>query len=115
MLIPIAPVPKPRMTQSDRWKKRPATTRYWDYKDALCLLVREEIPSVVKVRFNVPMPNSWSKKRRAEMNGQPHQQKPDVDNYAKAFMDALCADDSHVYDLHATKYWAEEGSIELTV
>ena len=31
----IVHVAKPRMTQSDKWKKRPATTKYWKYKDDL--------------------------------------------------------------------------------
>lgn len=60
------------------------------------------------------MPNSWSAKRKAEFNGKPHQQKPDIDNYLKALMDALCATDEYVYDVHCQKYWAYEGKIELT-
>ncbi len=60
------------------------------------------------------MPNSWSEKVKLNMDGKPHQQRPDVDNYLKSFMDALCIDDSYVYDVHAKKFWAREGSIELT-
>jgi Holliday junction resolvase RusA-like endonuclease len=63
--------------------------------------------------FYLPMPKSWSKKKRTEMNGTYHDQKPDVDNLAKAFMDAFGSEDKHVAILHAEKYWAEEGSIEL--
>lgn len=59
------------------------------------------------------MPKSWSKKKKAEYLGKPHQVKPDSDNYLKAFMDALCEDDSYIYDARVQKYWAEEGSIEL--
>ncbi|WP_153502673.1 RusA family crossover junction endodeoxyribonuclease [Cumulibacter manganitolerans] len=47
------------------------------------------------------------------MVGAPHSSKPDVDNLAKAFMDASKTEDSHVYSLQAGKYWAEAGSIEL--
>lgn len=111
--IPLAPVPKPRMTRSDSWKKRPAVVRYWAFKDSLHELVRGDLDPRFAVQFNVAMPVSWSKKKRSEMLGKPHQQKPDVDNYLKALMDALCSDDSYVYDVHCTKYWAEEGSIEL--
>lgn len=60
------------------------------------------------------MPLSWSEKRKAEFDGKPHQSKPDVDNYLKGLMDALCDDDSYIYDVHASKFWAREGSIELT-
>ena len=111
--IPVIPVPKPRMTRSDVWKRRPATTRYWQFKDD----IREHVSGTLEPRFSVifriPMPKSWSKKQRALMNGKPHQQKPDADNYLKAFMDALCDDDSYVYDARVQKYWAESGSIEL--
>ena len=34
----IVPVAKPRMTQSDKWKKRPATDKYWKFKDDLKML-----------------------------------------------------------------------------
>ena len=44
----------------------------------------------------------------------PHKQKPDVDNMAKAVMDALLKDDSGVYHISVTKFWAYEGSIEIT-
>lgn len=60
------------------------------------------------------MPPSWPEKKKALYDGQPHQVKPDADNYLKAFMDALCADDSYVFDARVQKYWAREGSIELT-
>ena len=35
MSINIQPVAKPRMTRSDRWKKRPVVLKYWQFKDAL--------------------------------------------------------------------------------
>lgn len=31
----ITPIPKPRMTRSDKWKKRPAVVRYFEYKDKI--------------------------------------------------------------------------------
>ena len=42
----IVPVAKPRMTQSDKWKKRPVVQKYWKYKDdlkLLCFLCRWQI------------------------------------------------------------------------
>jgi Holliday junction resolvase RusA-like endonuclease len=59
------------------------------------------------------MPQSWPEKKKALFDGQPHQQKPDVDNYLKGIMDALCDEDEHVYDAHPYKFWAREGSIVL--
>ena len=29
MYYPVEPVAKPRMTRSDRWKKRPVVEKYW--------------------------------------------------------------------------------------
>jgi Holliday junction resolvase RusA-like endonuclease len=58
------------------------------------------------------MPNSWSKKKKAEFNGKPHQQKPDLDNLIKAFKDALCEDDSYVHTYERMrKIWGEEDYI----
>jgi len=113
MNIPVTPVPKPRMTKSDKWKKRPATTRYWEFKDELLSHVKGNLEPVFQVTFYIPMPKSWTNKMRTEKNGTPHKQKPDVDNFLKAFMDCLCDDDSYIYDVRARKFWAEKGSIEL--
>lgn len=113
MLIPLEPVPKPRMTQRDRWAKRPAVVRYYAFCDSLRELYTVEVPPELAIRFNVTMPKSWSKKKRLEMEGKPHQQRPDIDNLLKAFMDALCEDDSYIYAVRAEKQWSEQGSIEV--
>lgn len=60
------------------------------------------------------MPKSWPEKVKVEFDGKPHQVKPDADNYLKAFMDALCDDDSYIYDARVQKFWARKGSIILT-
>lgn len=115
LVFDVNPVPKPRMTRSDRWKVRPATTRYWQFKDRINVLYGGKLPASFEVQFNVPMPKSWSNKKRLEFLDKPHQQKPDVDNYLKSFLDSLCEDDSYVYDVRAVKKWSYLGSIELTV
>lgn len=114
VVIPIAPVPKPRMTQRDKWKKRPIVERYFQFKDEIHTLVRGDLDARFTVVFYIAMPASWSVKKKELYNGKPHQNKPDIDNYLKAFMDALCSDDSYVFDAQAQKFWAEEGRIELT-
>lgn len=111
----ITPVPKPRMTQRDKWQKRPAVLRYRAFCDE-CRLLGVVVPeSGAHIVFNMPMPASWSKKKRAEMLGQPHQQRPDVDNLGKAIFDAVLPDDSVVWDIRMTKVWAETGAIEIRV
>lgn len=114
MILDIDPVPKPRMTRADAWKKRPAVERYWTFKANLSNLYLGKVPNELSIVFNVPMPKSWSKKQKELMEGKPHQSKPDIDNYLKAFLDSLCEDDSYVYDVHSRKFWAYEGSIEVT-
>lgn len=101
------------MTQRDKWSERPCVMKYWAFKDEV-LLNNVEVPeSGSKVIFRVPMPKSWSKKKKAEMVGKPHQQKPDVDNLLKALLDAIYDDDAHIWDIHAVKLWDVEGSIEV--
>ena len=48
---------------------------------------------------------------RAELNGRPHQQKPDVDNLTKSLLDALFEDDAHIWDVRVSKSWGETGRI----
>lgn len=114
LTLSVTPIPKPRMTQSDRWKKRGCVLRYYDFKDRL----KEEwggnpLPETFWIVCYLPMPKSWSKKKKAEMQGTPHKQKPDADNLTKAFKDALYPEDSYVWDERCTKLWADEGRIEV--
>lgn len=93
------------MTQRDRWAKRPAVMRYYDFCDELRLRYKGDLPASLGLEFYIVMPKSWSKKKQAAMDHQPHQQKPDIDNLCKAVMDALAPDDSYIHLLHAAKYW----------
>lgn len=106
----IVPVGKPRMTQSDKWKKRPAVLRYRAFADEVRLKVKD-LPIPFHVIFIIPMPKSWSKKKRREMLGEPHRQRPDLDNILKGFLDALFEDDAGVWDGRATKLWGDVGQI----
>jgi Holliday junction resolvase RusA-like endonuclease len=106
----IKPIPKPRMTQSDRWRGRSVVERYYIYKDGLNILANEikfSLPRNFKIDFYLSMPKSWSKKKRSEFLGKPHHQKPDLDNLIKAFMDALEQEDKDVWHIDASKYWSD--------
>lgn len=112
MFLPISPVSKPRMTRADAWKKRACVLRYWSFKDA----VRESglsIPVKCKLTFYIEMPKSWSQKRRVEQEGKPHTQKPDIDNLIKGLLDAVFADDAHIWSVHAEKLWATTPGIRV--
>lgn len=113
MHIHIVPMGKPRMTQRDRWAHRPVVNRYHAFCDELRLQFNGTLTDRVEINFYMPMPPSWSKKKRAMMSGAPHQQRPDIDNLLKAVFDALCAEDSHIYEVKASKYWAEEPGISI--
>jgi len=112
--IPVIPCPAPRMVQSDKWRKRPCVLRYRAFKDDLRRYITE-VPVPLRITFILPMPESWSEKKKANHFHKPHQQKPDIDNLVKAFMDALLDDDSHVWSVKAEKYWGKEGSICVKV
>jgi Holliday junction resolvase RusA-like endonuclease len=110
----ITPMGKPRMTQADKWHKRKVTSAYWRFKME-CQLIKISVPDMCDIKFYIPMPKSWSKKKRSEMNYKPHQQKPDIDNLVKAVLDAVLEDDSHVHTVHASKVWVdtETGGISI--
>lgn len=115
-MIKITPIGKPRMTRSDKFNKRRCVMRYRAFADELrykCNLQGIEIDTCLNVIFTLPMPKSWSKKRKAEMNGKPHQQTPDIDNISKGILDILLKDDSGVHQLIVSKIWGYEGSIQF--
>jgi len=109
MKYEIKPVSKPRMVRSDSWKKRKCVTDYWAYKDE-CKLKKVTIENGDHIIFRLPIPKSRLKENLA---GQPHQQRPDVDNLAKGLMDAVLKEDSHIFDIRITKLWGHSGSIEI--
>lgn len=112
VIIPVTPVAAPRMTQSDKWKKRPCVLKY----RAACDIIRlhmKELPEAFSITFYLPMPASWSDKKKREMDGKPHKQKIDLDNAVKGFCDAFQKDDSHVHTVTMSKVWACEGSIKV--
>lgn len=110
----IDPVGKPRMTQRDKWKKRPCVLKYHAFKDA-CRAHGVTLPADgdITVAFVIPMPKGWSNPKRIKHLGKPHQQKPDIDNLVKALLDAVLKEDSHVWKISAMKVWGEVGRIEI--
>ena len=112
----IIPLGKPRMTQRDRWKKRPVVTRYHEYADRL----REEadkqnflLGEKVEINFFIPVPKSWSKKKKSANLGRPHKQRPDLDNLIKAVQDILMKEDSTIWNIKAEKKWGPCGAIYI--
>ena len=115
----LVPIGKPRMTQRDKWAQRDCVMQYraWCDRARLNCLGVTVTPVALDFYAHIPMPPSWSKKKQAAMAGELHRQKPDLDNIAKAIMDALWKDDSGIAHLHGHKFWCrnEDANIELSV
>jgi Holliday junction resolvase RusA-like endonuclease len=73
----------------------------------------------VEMAFERCIPKSWSKKKALEMRGLPITGRPDIDNLAKAILDALNGvtyeDDAQVSDLHVTRRWGETDSVRVRI
>ncbi len=116
----ITPVPKPRMTVSDKWKNREIVTRYFAFRDVIRyksnLQGLRGIPGIVNsLIFRLPMPESWSRKKKDLLHGRPHEQTPDLSNLLKAFEDCW-SEDRHIHTFrNLQKVWASSGSIELQI
>ena len=108
----IPPCPKPRMTKADRWRKRPSVLKFFAFRDAVKQDKSWKIWTLVdmdsfEIEFHVPMPKSWSKKKKAAMDKRPHQQRPDLDNYLKAWKDSVYEEDAVVWRVKASKLWTD--------
>ena len=65
--FPVCPFPKPRMTQRDRWKKRPVVVKYHIYKDSMKHYANEFnycVDENLSLTFIMPFPKSYSKKKK---------------------------------------------------
>ncbi len=115
MIYNIVPVPKPRMTQKDKRRKdkrpRPCVARYWAFVKEVQYKMKGVDLERSTIHFFFRMPNSWSVAKKARMLGEPHRQKPDIDNLWKALADALNKDDSHIAKMQASKSWANRSCI----
>lgn len=88
--------------------------RYRAFADEVRLRMPAEYDMNYKaVEFCLPMPKSWGIKKKQKMAGKPHTQKPDIDNLAKAFLDSLYTDDSHIHTITLSKIWGRDGFIRI--
>lgn len=110
----VTPSPKVKQTKSDQWRNppRPAVAKYRAFRDRVQAL-GITIVDGDSITFVLPMPQSWPAKKRAAMDGQPHRQKPDLDNLLGGLFDAaMPLEDCHIAELGALrKVWGQVGSI----
>lgn len=112
-----APMGKPRMTQRDKFVKRPKVQRYWAFKDAIRLAAGPlpPLPELVLVAAHVAMPKSWKKKKMAAHAGKPCRSRPDWDNIGKAVCDSLFDEDCCIWLGMTMKHWCYAGQECLDV
>lgn len=113
----IALMGAPRMTRADAWRDRPAVLRYRGIVNDIRKEALEsgyKLPDAFNVIIYMPMPKSWSGKKKEQMVLEPHQSKPDIDNLLKTVLDALKSDDQTVYDVRVTKVWGYLGHFTIS-
>lgn len=116
--IPVRANPKPRMTRSDKWKKRPVVVSYHNYKDALKAELQKinyKQENILAATFFYEMPQSWSKKKKDDWFLKEYNTKPDVDNSIKAFLDGQDIEDKFVYAVCVMQLWHHKSFIRIYI
>ena len=72
-----------------------------------------ELKNYLDAVYCIPMPDSWSIKKKEKMNGLPCLVKPDLDNITKGVKDSLKSNDSDIWYEKAEKRWAYTGCIVI--
>jgi Holliday junction resolvase RusA-like endonuclease len=107
-------------------KKVHTVIRYLDYKNFISTLARMEYkgepmkgPIKLNLTFYMPIPQSWSKVKQRDADGQWHDVRPDRDNLEKGVCDALnkivWKDDGQVCLGMTEKYYSSKPRIEIEV
>ena len=115
-LVPMEPFGKdrPRVTANGTYMPR----EYQAARRALRVAFGEVTvrpPWIVRVTAVRRMPASWSRKKRAEMNGRWCLTKPDVDNIVAGVLDALFEEDSAVVSVSGMKVWGAAYRLKVEV
>jgi Holliday junction resolvase RusA-like endonuclease len=113
----ILPISAPRQVKSDKWNPSQHVLNYRAFRDEVALR-RIHVPTRgAAIVFVLPMPESWSQKKRDAMRGKPHESKPDLDNLLKALIDAVYRNqcDGKVSNYAGLdKIWGDVGQIIIT-
>lgn len=126
--VEIEPMGAVRMTGRGKWVK-PNAQRYLTYKKAIQSAISEQVivnhreptknPVAVYITFFMPIPNSWSKRKKKLAPSVRHTKKPDIDNMVKGLFDSLNGiiwkDDNQVVICQAEKVYHHSPGIEFDV
>jgi Holliday junction resolvase RusA-like endonuclease len=121
LFIKTVPIPKGRPRFYGGHAVTPEKTRKYEklIRDSWTHGIVEGKSIMVDIEFRIPIPQSYSKKKKAELEWTPQNKKPDLDNLVKAVLDALNGvafeDDSLISDINASKTYAEEPGVYIMV
>jgi Holliday junction resolvase RusA-like endonuclease len=120
---------RPKFARRGNFVSTYTPTKTRNYEDLIKDVARKamgsndllETPVTVAIYITVPIPASYSKKRReACLSGSERPtKKPDIDNIAKCYLDAMqdivFLNDTQVLTLHITKVYGTVGMVEVMV
>lgn len=115
------PLPRARATRSGFYDPafKAKQNMVWYFKEKYPEAQVIETPVSISLKFEMKMPKSFSKKKRAQLLGLPHSCRCDLDNLCKfvsdAFNGVIWKDDALIWKIDARKVWAEEGRTVLEV
>jgi len=109
--ISIKPMGYRRRTRQGRFSAE--AMEYHRWMESVKILVRQAAGVPVQLGGVVKLAFHFATHHRRKW-GEPKTTRPDVDNLAKAVIDALAdGNDSHVWRIEASKFWAEEDWIVI--
>ena len=122
IIIPTEPTAQKR----PRFYKRKVIDLQAKEKKCLKIIVRAQWknpplkgPVEIEAVFYMPIPESWSKKKKKEAVGEPHCCKPDGDNLLKKVLDLMNGivynDDCQVYKMTGIKIYDNNPRTEIKV
>ena len=114
--IPGQPVAKPRMTRSDKWKKRICVMAYRAWCDwARLKAFKSKSKKLTLTKATTLHVVAYLQPRGKNMKAGPHTQRPDADNILKAVCDALFVNDEMIYAKTIKKLWSDGAAPRMDV
>ena len=128
ILIEEKAIPKgrPRFVRRGNFVQAYTPEKTHDYEKRIAQIYKERInekyegPIKILIKVEIKPAKSLSKKKTQELiEKQWHEQKPDVDNLAKAILDGLngtaYVDDSQIQELDVVKCWSFRDCVTLQI
>ena len=120
------PIGKARPRLSRYGTYTPEKTKKYEEYVKLCYINKYNIeqtptekPLKAKITVFFEVPTSYSKKKKKELIGQPHANRPDIDNIVKIILDSLNGlaykDDNQIAKLEVEKVYGEQAKVILEI